>query len=239
MKSENLVELGLSKREAKAYLSLLELGSTTVSHIVRKTGIPSSKIYEVLERLQKKGLVSYVLIRGVRHYQASDPKIILQHLDERREKIRKVLPMLIAKQKLAEKQSVELYEGQKAVFTMFANLIRDGRRKELYLIFSIGEEFKNPKIHRFFKILSLRRKVRGLDVRLLRTEKNRPKWKKRHRKVKIRYTKFDFPQGITIFRDTVIILAWEEIPYAIRIDSKIFADQFRNFFLQLWKSVKQ
>lgn len=239
MKGENLSELGLSKRENKTYLSLLELGSTTVSHIVRKTGIPSSKIYEVLERLQSKGLVSYVLIRGVRHYQASNPKIILQHLDEKREKIRKILPILIAKQKLAKKQSVELYEGQKAVFTMFTNLIRDGRRNEPYLIFSVGEEIKSQRIHRFFKILSARRKVRGMDVRLLRTERNRPSWKKKHTKVKIRYTPFDFPQGITVFRDTVIVLTWEEVPYAIKIDSEVFANSFRKFFLQLWKSAKR
>jgi len=238
MRNANLAELGLSKRETNAYLSLLELGSTTVSKIVKKTGIPSSKIYEVLERLQKKGLVSYVLIRGVRHYQSSDPKIILQHLDEKREKIRKILPLLIAKRKLVKKQSVELYEGQKAVFTMFTNLIRDGRKNELYLIFSVGEEIKSKTAHRFFKIISARRKMRNMDVRLLRTERNRPSWKTKHRKVKIRYTKFDFPQGITVFRDTVIILTWEEIPYVIRIDSKIFADSFRNFFLQLWKSAK-
>jgi len=239
MRSENLSELGLSKREAKTYLSLLELGSTTVSHIVRKTGIPSSKIYEVLERLQRKGLVSYVLVGGVRHYQSSDPKIILQQLDEKREKIKKILPVLISKQKLAKKQSVELYEGQKAVFAMFANLIRYGRRNELYMVFSVGEEIKNQKVHRFFKILSARRKARGMNVRLIRTERNRPSWKKKHTKVKIRYTPFDFPQGITVFRDTVIVLMWEDVPYAIKIDSKIFADSFRKFFLQLWKSAKK
>ena len=238
MASENLDVLGLTKRETKTFLSLLELGSTTVGHIVKKTGIPSSKIYEVLERLQKKGLASYVLISGVRHYQASDPKIILQQLDEKRDRIKKILPILLAKRKLAKKQSVELYEGQKAVFAMFTSLFKDGRKNELYLIFSVGEEIKSPNAHRFFKIISARRKVRGLDVRLLRTERNRPSWKTKHRKIKIRYTPFDFPQGITVFRDTVIILTWEEVPYVIRIDSKIFADSFRNFFLQLWKSAK-
>ena len=63
-----LEDLGLSKREAKAYLALLELGSTTVGEIIKKTDIPSSKIYEVLDRLMKKGLVSYVIIKLFRSF---------------------------------------------------------------------------------------------------------------------------------------------------------------------------
>ena len=75
-------DIGLTKREIKVYLALLELGSTTVGNILDKTRIPSSKIYEILRRLQDKGLVSYVKIENKRHYQAADPNSILSLLDE-------------------------------------------------------------------------------------------------------------------------------------------------------------
>ena len=53
-----LEETGFSKREAKIYLKLLELGATTSGPLIDKTDVPSSKIYEVLNRLEEKGLVA-------------------------------------------------------------------------------------------------------------------------------------------------------------------------------------
>ena len=60
---KQLEELGLTKNETKVYLVLLELGLTTTSAIIKRAGINTSKVYESLERLLKKGLVSYALIK--------------------------------------------------------------------------------------------------------------------------------------------------------------------------------
>ena len=53
--------LGLSERESRVYLSLLDLGPTTTSKLIRKTGIASSKIYDVLEKLTHRGLVTHII----------------------------------------------------------------------------------------------------------------------------------------------------------------------------------
>lgn len=47
--------LGLTSYEMKVYLSLLETGSMTASDISKKSGVPYSKIYEVLNDLEEKG----------------------------------------------------------------------------------------------------------------------------------------------------------------------------------------
>ena len=47
--------LGLTSYEIKVYLSLLEAGSMTASNISKKSGVPYSKIYEVLNSLEDKG----------------------------------------------------------------------------------------------------------------------------------------------------------------------------------------
>ncbi len=147
------------------------------------------------------------------------------------------MPELLLKQKLSKKQSVELYEGQKAIFTLFTNLIADAKPKELYLIFSINEENKTDQANLFFKNLALRRKEKKLDIRLLKNIKHYVKEK--HTKLKLRYTKFNLPQGITIFRNNVILLSWVESPMAIKIESEVFANQQREFFLDLWKTTKE
>ena len=236
MIQETLQELGLNRRESICYTALLELGSSKIGAIVKKTGIPSSKIYEILDKLINRGLVSYVKIGKIKHYQASDPKTLLNYIDDKKKKIEEILPQLLLKQKLSRKQSVEMFEGQKALFSLFTYLIKDAKAKEQYLIFSINEENKNDAANIFFKNLAVRRKEQKLDVRLLKNMKHYKKEK--HTKLKLKYTEFNLPQGITIFRNIVVILSWVESPIAIKIESETISNQLRDFFLDQWKIAK-
>jgi sugar-specific transcriptional regulator TrmB len=233
---EALHELGLNRRESLCYTALLGLGSSKIGAIVRRTGIPSSKIYEILDKLRHRGFVSYVKIGKIKHYQASDPKTLLNYIDEKRKMIEEILPQLLLEQKLSKKQSVELFEGQKAIFSLFTDLIKDAKAGEQYLIFSINEENKNDAANLFFKNLAVRRKEKKLDARLLRNMKYYKKEK--HTKLKLRYTDFNLPQGMTIFRDVVIIISWIESPIAIKIESETISNQMREFFIDLWKITK-
>lgn len=236
MIEETLQELGLNRRESICYTSLLELGSTTVGKIIKKTGIPSSKIYEILDKLIKKGLVSYVVKGKIKYFQASNPKTLINYINEKKKKLEEVMPQLLLKQKFAKKQSVEIFEGQKAIFSLFTDLIQDAKPEEPYLVFSINEENKNEAANLFFKNLAVRRKEKKLDVRLLKNIKYYVK--EPHTKVKLKYTEFNLPQGITIFKDTVIIISWLEEPTAIKIQSTTFSQQLKEFFLQLWQQAK-
>ena len=236
MIEEVLQELGLNRRESICYTALLELGSSKIGAIVKKTGIPSSKIYEILDKLIKRGLVSFVKIGKIKHYQASDPKTLLNYIDEKKKKIEEILPQLLLKQKLSTKQSVEMFEGQKALFSLFTHLINDAKTNEKYLIFSINEENKNDSANLFFKNLAVRRKDKKLDVRLLKNMKHYKK--ENHTKLKLKYTDFNLPQGITIFRNIVVIVSWVESPIAIKIESETISNQLREFFLDQWKIAK-
>ena len=84
--------------------------------------------------------------------------------------------------------------------------------------------------------MTLKRKDKGLDTRLLKNIKYYKKEK--HTKLKLKYTKFNLPQGITIFRTYVIILSWIDFPIAIKIESEIFSSQLKDFFLELWNVAK-
>lgn len=55
---DKLVSAGLSKYEALAYLALLEKNNTAALDIADRSGIPRQRIYDILNRLQAKGLCS-------------------------------------------------------------------------------------------------------------------------------------------------------------------------------------
>jgi len=233
---EILQELGLNRRESICYVALLELGSSKIGEIIKKTEIPSSKIYGILDKLIKRGFASYVIKGKIKYFQASDPKTLLNYIEEKKEKIQKIMPQLLLKRGLSKKEHVEIYEGQKALFSLFADLIQGAKPKEKYFVFSINEENKNEQINLFFRSLTLRRKEKKLDVRLLKNIKYYKKEK--HTKLKLRYTEFNLPQGITIFMDYTIILFWMKNPIAIKIESEVFAKQLKDFFLELWVAAK-
>ena len=50
-----LVEIGFGEYEARAYVELLRASPVTAYEISKTSGIPSSKIYEVLAKLQERG----------------------------------------------------------------------------------------------------------------------------------------------------------------------------------------
>ena len=83
METESLRNLGLTDSEIKVYLALLELGSTTKGPIVDKSRVASSKIYELLEKLSQKGLISTVIRSGTRYFEAAPPSRLLDYLKEK------------------------------------------------------------------------------------------------------------------------------------------------------------
>ena len=54
MIKESLERIGLTPGESEVYEALVSLGLSSAGVITKKSGIASSKVYEVLQRLQKK-----------------------------------------------------------------------------------------------------------------------------------------------------------------------------------------
>jgi hypothetical protein len=123
-------------------------------------------------------------------------------------------------------------------------MIEDAKTKEQYLAFTHGIEHQDKSISIFYKNFTKRRKDKRLDVRLLTNSRFKELFKRIYapeefKRTKLRFTSFNFPQGLTIFRDNLILITWKDTPTAIKIESSQIAKEFRNFFLQLWKISKK
>ena len=87
MDTKILKEIGLTETEIKAYLSLLTLGATSAGRIVEETGVYRKNLYDALNKLIEKGLVSYVIEDKIRVFQAKNPENLEKYLDEKKAKI--------------------------------------------------------------------------------------------------------------------------------------------------------
>lgn len=70
----SLQKLGLSQYESKAYVALLGNPRVTAYELAKQSGIPPSKVYEVLERLRAKQLVGAVETGGSVRYVPLEPR---------------------------------------------------------------------------------------------------------------------------------------------------------------------
>ncbi len=68
-----LVGIGFSEYEAKAYTALVRTNPATAYEMARLSGIPTSKIYEVISKLMEKGVVSIVDTDQKKRYIPIDP----------------------------------------------------------------------------------------------------------------------------------------------------------------------
>src|SRR3989344_4717573 len=125
--------LGLTKNEVRVYLALLELGSTPAGPIIKKVGMHRSAVYDLIDLLTDKGLVSYVIKANRKYFEAQDPDRLLEYLDSKRQDInkkelelKKLLPELQLKRTLSkEEQEGTLYKGKKGLKSIFEDIIKE------------------------------------------------------------------------------------------------------------------
>lgn len=146
MDTTTLEEIGLTKTEIKIYLSLLKLGQSTTTGIIREAGIHASKVYICLDRLIEKGLVSYVIKSNKKHFIASNPESLRNLLKEKEEKIEdqwgrieNLIPDLNAIKRAGENSiHSETYEGlggAKTVYEKILQTLNPGQTQYIILCF--------------------------------------------------------------------------------------------------------
>src|SRR3989344_5935177 len=122
-----LEEIGFSKGEVKVYFALLEIGETTIGPLSKKSDVTPAKVYQITEKLEKKGLSSHVINSGTKFFKAVNPRQIVAFLDEKirkieeeKKEIKKIIPSIEAKQKLSkDSQSAEIYKTFKGMRSLY------------------------------------------------------------------------------------------------------------------------
>lgn len=128
MKNELQKELlgaGMTENEAAIYLAALELGETTVSRLARKSGIKRTTAYLVIESLKEKGLISSLKKETASVFFAEDPRKLHEILEERKEKIDKIMPQLLAFTNLIDrKPEIRYFEGEEGIKDVYRDSLK-------------------------------------------------------------------------------------------------------------------
>lgn len=243
---EILKKFGLSDKEIKLYLTLLELGTASSGELIKRLGFYSKTVYEILEKLMNKGLVSYVIKSNIKYFEAVDPERFLDILKEEKniikqkeKEIKEIIPQLKAKRKLSkETQEATIYKGKEGMKSVFEDQLK---QKGEILVFGGGGKFKET-LGPYSELWHKKRLKKKIKLMILWNEKLANKKKDTLKygliKIKLLPKEFDNPAPAMIYDDKVAITLWSEVPIATLIRSKEVAESYKNYFNLLWKIAK-
>jgi HTH-type transcriptional regulator, sugar sensing transcriptional regulator len=76
---DGLRKLGLTEYEAKAYATLVGVGEATAREVHELSGVPRTRIYDILRELENKGFVEFVQ-GSPTYYRAVEPDRVMERL---------------------------------------------------------------------------------------------------------------------------------------------------------------
>ncbi|MBI2129634.1 helix-turn-helix domain-containing protein [Candidatus Woesearchaeota archaeon] len=241
---DNLMQIGLTKNETDVYLCLLQLEEALAGEVSKKTGISRTYIYDTIERLAQKGLVSYVVRNGKRYYRAASPNKVIDYLKEQEAKVNLILPELLALHKpLIKKPVVEVYDGPEGMKNIYTIMFRT-KPKEWLLLGSSGKA-EEVVSHDFLNIMESKRAKLGIGFKCLMNPVpqaiKRGKELVKFQLTEVRYLPQTYvsPVSIYLFGDYTSLMLWmKEKPLAILIHDKDITRSFKEHFKILWELSK-
>ncbi len=236
--TETLKEIGLEEREIKVYLAVLELGESTVLPIARKANIKRTYCYDILDMLQKKGLVTYFEKNNRRRYTADDPTKLQDILKQRLDHFGQILPELRSiYNQPQDKPKVRFYEGKEMALQVAKELSQskayDAISSPDHLIKFLGANVIEELAQQAIK--------KGIHARELYTRGGLPvSWGKYFKKplMEIRY----LPEGITMTSDIILyqnklaLISYGTEMHGIIIEGSGIVDAHKALFEMLWQT---
>lgn len=239
-----LERIGLTRGESTVYSTLLETRGGTTGKIVKHAGISSGKIYEILEKLIQKGLVSQVMEGKIRHFYPAPPKRLISYLEEEKAKItlheqqiRDLLPELnrIITTDASPMETV-MYKGYKGIRNAAYEALESMNSSDEILAMGLTSQ-KSKEFNILWKQLNEERVRRKIRTRMLFSGK---KGQLQDHFMCLPFTDVRSVRGITpaavdVFGIRTLIISYEE-PSCILITSAGIAKSFRQFFETMWIS---
>lgn len=238
---ESLKHIGLNEKEIQIYLSLLELGSSTVLAIAKRSGIKRPTAYLVLQSLVEKGFASRIIKSKKTFFSAQNPKKLITESELRLKELQEVVPSLeVMFRKRKERPAIRIFEGKDELdraydelFVVKGEALFMGTNKLSMEAFPKSYEklqFIPPSSE--FRIREL--VDEGEESLGYANKVSRPYHEVRFIPKKL----LPFEVDIGIFGSHTLITSVKKEYFTIDIESKEIAKSFRTIFEMMWMSAK-
>lgn len=233
-----LSSLGIDGKLYQAYMAALELGEAPVYKVAQKAGLGRTTAYDLLDRLEKEGLINIVDIDNKKHVLAKDPVVIMQQIELRRQVMGDLLPQLRSiYNRSKSKPNIRFYEGEEGIKTVLWDTLTC-RSKNLRGILAMDELSVTPGIDIYDNYINERLK-KNIKLRVLRSpmKDTRDIWPaSKHDDRELRYAPQNILLSMTtyIYDDKVAFISSLKENYGMIFQSEELAQLHANLFEGIW-----
>lgn len=238
-----LSDIGLTENEIKIYLVLLKSEPSTAYEISKKTGIYRVHIYDKLEQLMDKGLVTYVYKGSKKYFQATHPSKIKQYLEDKKRQIalqekevEELLPKLQEMLTIPREDTfVEIFKGKEGLKYFLKDIIKtkkevlitgiDDQRYHEELPLFMEQYFRDLRHYKIKeRVITLKKKAIFLfEKKIAATTHYRFLEEKQFN-----------PTNTFVYGNKVVIVSWGNPVTAIMIKNREIAKTYKSHFEYLW-----
>lgn len=243
---KDLVQIGLSEKEAQIYLAALSLGFSSVQNIAKKAAVNRVTTYVMIEQLTQKGLLSSFSKGKKKMYRAERPERLLTLIHEREKAIRdqesqfkSVLPELRSIMARASvKTYVRFYEGLEGFKTIHEELrlqnFKEYCEVDMYDTSSVYEKGDSPARDEVREMV-MKNEIKARII-LIGGKSDEGEYEKALGR-EVRYLPsniFPFSCEIGIYGSTVVFWLVREDYNAVMIEDDLVAKNMKLLFNAAW-----
>jgi len=242
------MDVGLSDKEAKVYLAVLELGPSTVQAISHKSAVKRATCYVAIDGLVDRGLMSSFKKGKKSYFSAANPEqleVIVSDQKNEVENREKVVKNIVGDLKAlalfsSNTPSVNYYEGWEGIKSLREDILRTNNSVVRELV-SIDEAKKVLANTQGKKDVVKHKFGKKVSFKTIYTSKEGMVLPKKSGNNEARYVPKDkFPVGceVVIYGTNVVFLMYSGKPTGIHINDKNVALTVSSMFDSLWHSAK-
>ena len=242
-----LQKLGLTEKQAQVYLALLELGESGMTKIAKKANLKRPTVYLIIDELNLLGLTGEITKNKKKFYSAVHPKRLVEIAKFRAEQADKILPELVAIQKIIDKPKIRMLEGVIGVKIAYqeAYEMLSSKEEGLWLgdISFMLDNF--PELLEEYNVLIkkirdpyIREIIYGVEKNKIWVENMQNKISKNHF---VKYLGDNQLFGMTdqfIIGNKIIMFSFGKEIFVTIIESKEIAKSQKALFEYVWKSLE-
>jgi len=235
---EALEKFGLDKNETAVYLACLQLSPALASAVAKIASIPRASIYDILERLMQKGIVSFSIQNGKKYFSAAPPEQLIKLLEDQKTALEQALDELKILQKKEEiAPKIQVYTGKEGLKTVLNDIVRT--KKTIYAYGAAGLS-ENALKWDFPKIIEARVKE-GIKFKVIFDKSFLAQEKKKLPLTEVRFISKSF-EDLTfteIYGNKVAIFIYSKSPSVVLIESEEVVKSYKRYFDILWETAKK
>jgi len=228
---------GFTDKEARVYLTCLELGTSLASTVARRAEVNRGTTYSILQDFKRRWIANEIVKKELKYFSVMKPELLFRREEEKYEHLKSSLPSLLAiTERFGNRPKTQFFEGLEGLKKVFEDILLTGKDMTTPYLSFIGTDDMDNRVEEYitkeFAVQRAKLKIKTKAILSMDTSLYMEYYKKNHTVLIIEEPVFDLGNEIVVYgNNKIAILMYdkEEMSWVI-IESHTLYNGLTNIF---------